>query len=75
MVGSKLKRYIAAIVSNHGTAQEAIRDNAEFLAVDDDMAVQQAQDWIPRSGTAQDGDFLIVSENGRGVRSIKLKVP
>jgi hypothetical protein len=75
MVGPKLKRYIAVIVSNYGTAQEGTRDNAEFLVADDDKAVQEAHDWIPRSGKAQDGDFLIVSENGRSVKSIKLKVP
>jgi hypothetical protein len=75
MVGATLKRYIATIVCKPGTPQETTRDNAEILAADDDQAVRQAQEWIRRSGTAQDGDFLIVAENGRGVRRIELRPP
>jgi len=75
MVGAKLMRYIATIVCKPGTAQETTRDNAEILAADDDEAVRQAQEWIRRSGTAQNGDFLIVAENGRGVRSIEERPP
>jgi hypothetical protein len=75
MVGATLKRYTATIVCAPGTAQEATRDNAEILAADDDEAVRQAQEWIRRSGTAQNGDFLIVAENGRRVRRIELRPP
>jgi selenophosphate synthetase-related protein len=75
MAGATLKRYIATIVCKPGTTQETTRDNAEILAAGDDEAVRQAQDWIRRSGTAQNGDFLIVAENGRGVRSIEVKPP
>jgi hypothetical protein len=75
MVGATLKRYIATIVCKPGTAQETTRDNAEILAADDDEAVRQAQEWIRRSGNAQNGDFLIVAENGRGVRRIELRPP
>jgi hypothetical protein len=73
MAGATLKRYIATIVCNPGTGQETTRDNAEILAADDDEAVRQAQDWRRRSAIAQDGDFLVLAENGRGVRSIKIK--
>jgi hypothetical protein len=73
MAGATLKRYIATIVCKPGTAQETTRDNAEILAADDDEAVRQAQDWLRRNGIAQDGDFLVLAENGRGVRSIKIK--
>jgi hypothetical protein len=75
MVGAKLKRYIVTIVCKPGTTQETTRDNTEILAADDDEAVRQAQEWLRRSGLAQDGDFLIVAENGRSVRSIEIKIP
>jgi hypothetical protein len=75
MSGATLKRYIATIVCKLGTPQETTRDNAEILAAEDDEAVRQAQVWIRRSGTAQNGDFLIVAENGRGVRSIEVRPP
>jgi hypothetical protein len=75
MSGATLKRYIATIVRNPGTGQETTRDNAEILAADDDGAVRQAQDWLRRSGIAQDGDFLVLAENGRGVRSIEVRHP
>ena len=72
-LGAILKRYIATIVCNPGTGQETTRDNAEILAADDDAAVRQAHDWLRRSGIAQAGDFLVLAQNGRGVRSIKIK--
>jgi hypothetical protein len=75
VVGPKLQRYIATIVCKPGTAQETTRDNAEILAADDDEAVRQAQQWIRRSGTARNGDFLVVAENGRGVGSIEVRPP
>ena len=34
-------------------------------------AVRQALDWLRRNGIAQDGDFLVLAEKGRGVRSIE----
>lgn len=58
-----------------GTAQETTRDTAEILVADDDEAIRQAQEWLRRSGAARDGDFLLVVENGRGVRSIELRIP
>jgi hypothetical protein len=75
VVGARLKRYIATIVCKPGTAQETTRDHAEILAADDDEAVRQAREWLRRSGLAQAGDFLIVAENGRSVRSIEIKIP
>jgi glucose-6-phosphate isomerase len=72
MAGATLKRYIATIVCKPGTTQETTRDNAEILAAGDDEAVRQAH---RRSATAQNGDFLIVAENGRGVRSIEVRPP
>lgn len=75
MVVMKLKRYIATIVNKPGTAKETTRDTAEILVADDDEAVRQAQEWLRRSGAARDGDFLLVVENGRGVRSIELRIP
>jgi hypothetical protein len=57
-MAATLKRYIATIVCNPGTGQETTRDNAEILAADDDEAVRQAQEWLRRSGTARNGDFL-----------------
>jgi hypothetical protein len=66
MVGATLKRYIATIVCNPGTGQETTRDNAEILAADDDGAVRQAQDWLRRSGIAQDGDFLVWPKTDAG---------
>jgi hypothetical protein len=75
MAGAILKRYIATIVCNPGTGQETTRDNAEILAADDDGAIRQAHDWLRRSSIAQDGDFLVLVENGRGVRSIEVRRP
>ena len=75
MARATLKRYIATIVCKPGTAQYTTRDNAEILAADDDGAVRQAQDWLRRSGIAQNGDFLVLAENGRGVRSIEVRHP
>jgi hypothetical protein len=71
-MAATLKRYIATIVCNPGTNQETTRDHAEILVADDDEAVRQAQEWLRRSGIAQKGDFLIVAENGRGVRSTRI---
>ena len=70
MAGIPLQRYVVALVVKPGTTQEATRDTGEILCVDDAEAVQKAEEWAKYR--AADGDFVQVTHNGRGVRSIEL---
>jgi len=72
MVGAKIQTYQVAIVVNPATAQETTRASGEVAATNDDEAVEKGIEWS--NGKAHDGDYLQVVHNGRGVRSIELRV-
>jgi hypothetical protein len=68
----KIERYIAVLSVAPGTNEEATRDTTFIHAVDDVDAVQKAEEWARER--AVDGDVLQIVKDGRGIKSIPLRV-
>jgi|NGEPerStandDraft_6_1074524.scaffolds.fasta_scaffold537195_1 hypothetical protein len=73
MTTHTLKRYTASIIVGHGPEQGTGRDATTILAIDDGEAWEKAMDWGAANSVVQDGDYLQLSENGRGVKGTPLR--
>jgi hypothetical protein len=68
-----MKRYSASIIISSGPGKGNSRDSKTFSAVDDDDAWAMAMDWAAKNPMVDDGDYLQLSANGRGVKGAALK--
>lgn len=71
MLMTMLQPYQATVLA--GPDHRDARDSHEFLSVSDDQAWGKAHEWIDKNTLVEDGDYLQLSENGRGVRGTLIR--
>lgn len=66
-----MQHYAVALVIDPDGEDESTRASIEFGALDDVDAEKKAREWA--DGLHDEGDWLIITHNGRGIRPVKLK--
>lgn len=73
MTTQKLKRYTYSIIAGSGSDQGTLRDSGEVIATGDAEAWSQTHTRAGANAFAQDGDYLQLTESGRGVKGTPLR--